>query len=137
MRVLIDTNIMIDAITNRDGRSGFSAQVIDLCAGGIIEGLLAPHSLSNIYYILRKDYSDAQRRIILRRYSEILAVVELNKEIIDSAINNTVITDFEDALQHACAETAGADYIVTRNSKDYAGSVVRAVLPEELLKILT
>ena len=109
MRVLIDTNVMIDAITNRDGKSGFSAQVIDLCANGIIDGFLAPHSLSNMYYILRKDYSDVQRRIILRRYSDILAVVELNKAVLESAINNSVITDFEDAVQYACAETACAD----------------------------
>lgn len=135
MKVMIDTNIMIDAITNRDGKSCFSAQVIDLCATGKISGYLAPHSLSNMYYILRKDYSDAQRRIILRRYSDILKIAELNKDVIDAALDNNDITDFEDAIQHACAESIGADYIVTRNTKDYAGTSVRAVLPEELLKL--
>ena len=136
MKVLIDTNIMIDALTNRDGRSGFSATVIDLCAKQVIDGYVALHSISNMYYILRKQYSDAERRTILKRYNEILKVAEVGNDVVDTAINNTAISDYEDALQYACAETVGADYIVTRNIKDYDKAEIRAISPEELLKLL-
>ncbi len=136
MKVLIDTNIMIDALTNRDGRSGFSATVIDLCAKQVIDGYVALHSISNMYYILRKQYSDAERRTILKRYNEILKVAEVGNDVVDTAINNTAISDYEDALQYACAETVGADYIVTRNIKDYEKAEIRAISPEELLKLL-
>ena len=136
MKVLIDTNIMIDALTNRDGRSGFSASVIDLCAKQVIDGYVALHSISNMYYILRKQYSDAERRTILKRYNEILKVAEVGNDVVDTAINNTAISDYEDALQYACAETVGAEYIVTRNIKDYGKAEIRAISPEELLKLL-
>lgn len=136
MKVLIDTNIMIDALTNRDGRSGFSATVIDLCAKQVIDGYVALHSISNMYYILRKQYSDAERRTILKRYNEILKVAEVGNDVVDTAINNTAISDYEDALQYTCAETVGADYIVTRNIKDYGKTEIRAISPEELLKLL-
>lgn len=136
MKVLIDTNIMIDALTNRDGRSGFSATVIDLCAKQVIDGYVALHSISNMYYILRKQYSDAERRTILKRYNEILKVAEVGNDVVDTAINNTAISDYEDTLQYACAETVGADYIVTRNIKDYGKAEIRAISPEELLKLL-
>ena len=136
MKVLIDTNIMIDALTNRDGRSGFSASVIDLCAKQVIDGYVALHSISNMYYILRKQYSDAERRTILKRYNEILKVAEVGNDVVDTAINNTAISDYEDALQYVCAETVGADYIVTRNIKDYGKAEIRAISPEELLKLL-
>ena len=136
MKVLIDTNIMIDVLTNRDGRSGFSATVIDLCAKQVIDGYVALHSISNMYYILRKQYSDAERRTILKRYNEILKVAEVGNDVVDTAINNTAISDYEDALQYACAETVGADYIVTRNIKDYEKAEIRAISPEELLKLL-
>lgn len=136
MKVLIDTNIMIDALTNRDGRSGFSATVIDLCAKQVIDGYVALHSISNMYYILRKQYSDAERRTILKRYNEILKVAEVGNDVVDTAINNTAISDYEDALQYACAETVGADYIVTCNIKDYGKAEIRAISPEELLKLL-
>lgn len=136
MKVLIDTNIMIDALTNRDGRSGFSATVINLCAKQVIDGYVALHSISNMYYILRKQYSDAERRTILKRYNEILKVAEVGNDVVDTAINNTAISDYEDALQYACAETVVADYIVTRNIKDYGKAEIRAISPEELLKLL-
>lgn len=136
MKVLIDTNIMIDALTNRDGRSGFSATVIDLCAKQVIDGYVALHSISNMYYILRKQYSDAERRTILKRYNEILKVAEVGNDVVDTAINNTAISDYEDALQYACAETVGADNIVTRNIKDYGKAEIRAISPEELLKLM-
>lgn len=136
MKVLIDTNIMIDALTNRDGRSGFSATVIDLCAKQVIDGYVALHSISNMYYILRKLYSDAERRTILKRYNEILKVAEVGNDVVDTAINNTAISDYEDALQYACAETVGADYIVTRNIQDYGKAEIRVISPEELLKLL-
>lgn len=136
MKVLIDTNIMIDVLTNRDGRSGFSATVIDLCAKQVIDGYVALHSISNMYYILRKQYSDAERRTILKRYNEILKVAEVGNDVVDTAINNTAISDYEDALQYTCAETVGADYIVTRNIKDYGKAEIRAISPEELLKLL-
>ena len=136
MKVLIDTNIMIDALTNRDGRSGFSAMVIDLCAKQVIDGYVALHSISNMYYILRKQYSDAERRTILKRYNEILKVAEVGNDVVDTAINNTAISDYEDALQYACAETVGAEYIVTRNIKDYGKAEIRAISLEELIKLL-
>jgi len=136
MKVLIDTNIMIDALTNRDGRSGFSATVIDLCAKQVIDGYVALHSISNMYYILRKQYSDAERRTILKRYNEILKVAEAGNGVVDAALNNTAISDYEDALQYACAETVGAEYIVTRNIKDYGKAEIRAISPEELIKLL-
>lgn len=137
MKVLIDTNIMIDAITNRNVRSGFSAMVIGLCAKNHIDGYVAFHSFSNMYYILRKVYSDAERRTILKRYCEILTVVEAGNEVVDEAVNSTGISDFEDALQQAFAKAAGADYIITCNIKDYRDSEIKAISPEELLKLMS
>ncbi|MBO4604323.1 MAG: PIN domain-containing protein [Clostridiales bacterium] len=136
MKVLIDTNVMIDAITKRDNASSFSADVIALCSSNRITGFAAPHSFSNLYYILRKEYSDKNRRVIIGEYSKILNVVSLNEDVINSALNNNNITDFEDAIQYACAESVGADYIVTRNVKDYGRSSIKAITPEELINLM-
>ena len=136
MKVLIDTNVMIDAITKRDNASSFSADVIALCSSNRITGFAAPHSFSNLYYILRKEYSDKNRRVIIGEYSKILNVVSMNEDVINSALNNNNITDFEDAIRYACAESVGADYIVTRNVKDYGRSSIKAITPEELINLM-
>lgn len=136
MKVLIDTNVMIDAITKRDDASSFSADVIALCSSNRITGFAAPHSFSNMYYILRKEYSDKNRRVIIGEYSKILNVVSMNEDVINAALNNNNITDFEDAIQYACAESVGADYLVTRNVKDYGRSSIKAITPEELINLM-
>lgn len=136
MKVLIDTNVMIDAITKRDDASSFSADVIALCSSNRITGFAAPHSFSNMYYILRKEYSDKNRRVIIGEYSKILNVVSMNEDVINAALNNNNITDFEDAIRYACAESVGADYIVTRNVKDYGISPIKAITPEKLMKLM-
>ena len=136
MKVLIDTNVMIDAITKRDDASSFSADLIALCSSNRITGFAAPHSFSNMYYILRKEYSDKNRRVIIGEYSKILNVVSMNEDVINAALNNNNITDFEDAIQYACAESVGADYIVTRNVKDYGRSSIKAITPEELINLM-
>ena len=136
MKVLIDTNVMIDAITKRDDASSFSADVIALCSSNRITVFAAPHSFSNMYYILRKEYSDKNRRVIIGEYSKILNVVSMNEDVINAALNNNNITDFEDAIQYACAESVGADYIVTRNVKDYGRSSIKAITPEELINLM-
>ena len=63
-----------------------------------------------------------------------LKTAVITDEIIDKALNNSDITDFEDAIQYACAESVGADYIVTRNIRDFGRTRIRAITPEELLK---
>ena len=136
MVILIDTNIMIDSITIRDEESHFSADVITLCAEGKVSGFVAPHSLSNMYYILRKQYSDRERRKIIERFTRLLTIVITDSNIIDAALANADITDFEDAIQYACAESIDADYIVTRNIQDFGNGPVKAVTPEELLELL-
>ena len=136
MKVLIDTNVMIDAITKRDDASSFSADVIALCSSNRITGFAAPHSFSNMYYILRKEYSDKNRRVIIGEYSKILNVVSMNEDVINAALNNNNITDFEDAIRYACAESVGADYIVIRNVKDYGRSSIKAITPEELINLM-
>ncbi len=134
MVLLIDTNILIDSITIRDEKSHFSADIITFCAAGKIRGYVAPHSLSNMYYILRKQYSDSERRRIIERFSKLLTIVNTDSHIIDAALNNKDISDFEDAIQYACAESVGADYIVTRNIRDFGRNRIRTITPEELLK---
>ena len=137
MKVLIDTNIIVDVAARREPFWEASNRILDLCRQGEIEGYISTRAFCDLFYILRKAFPAEVRKQMIRTTRGYLKTVIITDQIIDTALDNTVITDFEDALQHACAESAGADYIVTRNSKDYAGSVVRAVLPEELLKILT
>lgn len=133
MRVLIDTNVILDALTGRQPYFENADKIIKICADKKVEGYLAAHSISNIFYILRKDMSVDERKSALMNLCEILTVEGVDSAKVVSALKNERFSDLEDGLQDECANAVDADYIVTRNIKDFRNSTVEAILPEELL----
>ncbi|MBO4459690.1 MAG: PIN domain-containing protein [Clostridiales bacterium] len=136
MDVLIDTNILIDAAVNRIPFCNASEEILNLCSSNKINGFVSSRSFCDIFYILRKDVSVADRKDFIRTIRGYLGTVIITDPIIEKALDNNDITDFEDAIQYACADSVHADYIVTRNVKDYGNSVIKAVTPEDLLELL-
>lgn len=108
--------------------------VIRICADEQIQGYIAFHSLPNIFYILRKSYSENDRREMLKKLCFVLHVTGASHEKVCDAIECKEFSDFEDCLQYECAREISADYIVTRNVKDFQHSNVKAITPKELME---
>lgn len=106
------------------------------CAAREITGILAAHSIPNLFYILRKNFSQEERRFLLKNLCEIFQISDLNEKKIVAALENNAFSDFEDGLQEECAVESMADYIVTRNPADFKHSRVKVILPDELLREL-
>lgn len=135
MKILIDTNVLIDYTTERVPYTEIAKKIMDMCINEEIEGCIAVHSLLNMFFILRKSIPDVkERRNQLLDLTEFLDVVEVDKTMVLQALKNDSFRDFEDCVQAECAVKANADYIVTRNIKDFEKSPVKAILPEDLLK---
>jgi len=136
MRVLIDTNVALTYVSGRDDL--FSNEVdaiMQKCAKEEIEGALAFHSLSTIWYQTRK-LPDATRRDWIRQLCELLTISGANNKAVLSAINDESFKDFEDALQDCCATSFEADFTITANIKDFKGvSKVPALTPKEFLEL--
>ena len=136
MRVLIDTNVALTYVSGRD--DPFSNEVdaiMQKCAKEEIEGALAVHSLSTIWYQTRK-LPDATRRDWIRQLCELLTISGANNKAVLSAINDESFKDFEDALQDCCATSFEADFTITANIKDFKGiSKVPALTPKEFLEL--
>ncbi len=135
MVVLIDTNILLNYITNRDDPClEQSVEIVKKCALGECTGYIAFHTLSTLWYVLRKR-SDSVRRQNLKDICEIFTVASASQAEILDAIENDSFLDFEDCLQDKCAKDVDADYIITCNVRDFYNSEVQAITPDEFLKI--
>ena len=134
MNVLIDTNIILDILQKREPFYNASNDVILHCAAGEITGYVALHSISNIFYILRKHYSAESRRILLIGLLDFLQIANANQQSVKRALARTEFSDFEDCLQDECAVQSNADYIITRNINDFSFSSVPSITPTEFLK---
>lgn len=136
MVILVDTNVALDFLTVRQPYYDGAQKVIRMCAEGQAEGYLALHSLPNIFYILRKSYSEGDRREMLKKLCKVLGVTGASHEKVCAAIENDGFPDFEDCLQDGCAQEVSADYIVTRNAKDFQYSKVKAITTQEFLELM-
>lgn len=135
LAILIDTNVLIDFLTDRGLFTKNAKDIIQKSQENGISMFLAAHSITNIFYILRKEYSVSERKQLLLDLCHTVYIVEAGHDIILKTLENNNFDDFEDSLQAECAAVINADYIITRNIKDFTGSTVPAILPEDFLKL--
>lgn len=134
-KILIDTNILLDYLLTREPFYEAAKKVILTCTEGRTKGCIAAHSISNMFFILRKDYTVKERREILTSLCTIFDVEGIDKDKLLTGLQNEAFSDFEDCLQMECAKACGAEYIVTRNIADYKISEIEAIMPEEYLEL--
>ena len=132
MKVLIDTNIILDVLCKRPDFYEDSAKIFKLCEVKKISGVISALSIPNIMYILRKELVADKTREILDSLMLIFSVADLKADDLKKAADMR-FKDYEDAIQSACATRIKANYIVTRNIKDFSESKVTAIKPAELL----
>lgn len=131
MKILIDTNVILDVLCNRQDFVADSLKVFQYCEANQITGYISALSVPNIVYIMRKELDKEKIREILTTLTSIFTVVDLRETDLMKAAESD-FADYEDAVQSVCAARAKVNFIVTRNVKDFKNSPVPAVKPSEL-----
>lgn len=134
MNVLIDTNVMLDAMLSRSPFSEAAQTIFIWAAEEKIQACITASSVTDIYYLLHKHIHDNERC-----RQEISKIVMLFKvlDVYGTDCKNALelqMTDYEDALLATCAKRFKMEYIITRNVKDFVGSPVQAILPDDFIQ---
>lgn len=127
--------MLLDVLAAREPYYASAASVWTLVETGRIKGLIAAHSLTTLHYLLTRYTSRKRSRSAVGDLLRLFTVAEVDEEVLRSALELNW-KDFEDAVQAAAALKSGADYLVTRNPKDYSESPVPIVQPEGFLALL-
>ena len=135
MKVLIDTNVILDVLYKREGFYEDSLNIWKLCETRKIDGYISALSIPNIVYILRRELDPEKTLEVINNINLVFKIYDLKSEIIMQAAEKKT-KDYEDALQMVTAQKLKASFIVTRNIKDFIGSKIIAVKPSELLERL-
>ena len=130
--ILIDTDVLIDIALDRPPHSEAAFGLIELVEQGVETASVAWHSISNLYYIVKPTRGDITTRDFIRELTEFVHVAQTDTESIRYA-TQLPMTDFEDAMQVAAAQACNAQFIVTRNVRDYQQSPIPAITPQEHL----
>lgn len=132
MVLLIDANIILDVLLSRSEFVRDSSIIWKLCETGQIKGYVSTLTFANIMYIMRKQLTPHKIEEVYRNLEIIFEFVEFSRADIAKAVA-MAWDDFEDAVQSATAERIHADYIVTRNVRDFLKSNILAFTPTELI----
>lgn len=100
-----------------------------------MQGYVSGHSVTNIFYILRRQIGSEAARELLSRLLQRIQVAGVTDAVIRQALQSSM-TDFEDAVTSEAAISEGLDVIVTRNLSDFSASSIPVMLPENFLAML-
>ena len=134
-RILLDTNVVLDVLLDRQPHVEASAAVWAAVETGNPEGLLAAHAVTTIHYLVRKEKGTVKTRRILSAILRVFGVAAVDGAVIQEALQSS-LSDFEDAVTAAAARSAGCECIVTRDPKGFRGSPVRSLTPEAVAPLL-
>ncbi len=136
MKILVDTNIIIDTLTGREPFRESAEQIFILAANQIEDMYITASSATDIYYLVRKHlHNTEQSKNTMSKLYQLFGILDVTaNDCQDTLLLD--MKDYEDAVISCCAKRNQMDYIVTRNIKDYEHSKVKVLLPEELLKLV-
>ena len=130
--VFIDLNIILDVLQKREPFYEASAQLLARVETELIEGFIAPHSITTLFYLIQKGKSSAEARANITNILQFLKITPVNQSTIDQALNLDY-KEFEDAVQMISALQCKAECLLTRNISDYQPPLITVLKPVDFL----
>lgn len=136
MRILFDTNIILDVLLNRKRFVELSSNLVGMVENNTIEGYLCATTITTLDYLIAKTNNKKQAKIEIKKLLAIFNIAGVNATVIELAVNSK-FDDFEDAVQYYSGECCRVEGLVTRNTKDYKNTKLPIYTPDELWGIAT
>lgn len=136
MKVLIDTNVIIDALTSREPWNESAETIFIMTANHLMDTYITASSATNIYYLVRKylHSADQAKQVMEKLYSLVGILTVSGVECIDALASS--VNDYEDAVVERVSVKADMDFIITRNVKDYQQGMIKAISPDDFIVLM-
>lgn len=136
MKVLLDTNIIVDIALERQPFFGNSETVLSFVELRQIEGYISASSFGDLYYIIRREKGRDLTLEFLRHIVTFCQVATVDSSVINMSFSSN-FKYFEDAIQYSTAVNNNLDAIITRNPRDFPVTTGQILTPERLIQELT
>jgi predicted nucleic acid-binding protein len=135
LKILLDTNIVLDVLMDRLPYSEAATELFSRVEDGTVIGYLCGTTITTVFYLAAKTVGTPRAQDEIRKLLQLFEVAPVNRPVLESSLILD-FTDFEDAVIHEAACHVGADAIITRNQKDFKKSRLPVHSAEEMTKIL-
>ena len=132
MRILVDTNIVLDVLLDRKPFAKDATRIFAFVEESRIEGFLCATTITTVDYLLSQALPRKKAKYALQRLLDLFEIAPVNRPVLEQALRSG-ISDFEDAVLEQSAQLVSADAITTRNVKDFKKSTVKTLDPAELI----
>jgi len=136
LKIVFDTNIILDVLLNRAPFVELSANLVSSVENKKIEGFLCATTVTTLDYLISKETNRNKARVEVRKLLSIFNISEVNLKVLELSLNSE-FKDFEDAVQYYSGECCSVDGLVTRNIKDYKQAKLPIYTPDELWGIIS
>ena len=137
MKVLFDTNVLLDALLARQPFVADAAFLLEAVETGKIIGCMSATTVTDVHYLVGRQTKSPELAITaVVRLLSLMEICVVDRDVLESAIALN-LPDFEDAVQVACAIASGSALIITRNVKDFTNSPISVLSPNNLRNQLT
>jgi len=136
MRLLLDTNVIIDILIKREPFFSDSYTAVRIAIEKDLECFVSTTAVTDIFYILRKNLNSIEEaKNNLNRLAQLVSFADVSSSDVIMALSSK-ISDYEDAVVDEVAKKIDADYIITRNVKDFDHSKVKAITPTKFIQTI-
>jgi predicted nucleic acid-binding protein len=135
VKVLFDTNVVLDLLLNRNEFVDDASALISKVDNNEIDGFLCATTITTVHYLLEKSLNTAQAAKHIKTLLNIFDIAPVSTKILEQALN-LKFTDYEDSVLHEAGLGVGVDSIVTRDYSGFKNAKIPVYAPKELLAIL-
>lgn len=133
MKILLDTNVVLDFLLERDPFFQDAERLFQAISQDRVVGYVTATTLTDIFYIARRHTQSLEKaRQAVSETLTAMAVCPVDRNVLESALSSDC-ADFEDAVQIFSAVAQGLDAIVTRDAQGFVNSPLSTLTVKELL----
>jgi predicted nucleic acid-binding protein len=135
LRLLFDTNVVLDVMLNREPHAESSAEVLSRVEAGDLTGCICATTVTTIHYLAARALGAERSLSEVRKLFSLFEIAPVNRAVLETALD-LGFTDYEDAVLHEAARQVSAQGIVTRNSRHFKKAALPIYTPEQLSRAL-
>lgn len=132
MRVLLDTNVVLDLILEREPFVIEAATLWELHQYNALDAYISPITVINVFYITRKLKGRETAHQATTKLLQGLLICPTDAQVLEQALALS-FKDYEDAVQHTAAMLAGMEALITRNPSDFQAATIPIYTPTDFL----
>ncbi len=131
-KVFLDTNVILDFVTERDGYED-ACDILQMGEDGKVVLCVSILTMANTAYVARKGRTSDELYAVMEGLADMLDVMQMDRSQLKTALEIKA-TDLEDVLQYACALYHECDVIVTRNTRHFKFSTIKVLNPKDFIR---